>query len=103
MWLKLDDTDVKESLQHSDKGEWNGDVNLNNGNLERLREEFENILAWIELIQSSIEFQNILENGIPCLEEDTEFLRNSFTNATNEFQKQITIKTTNSDTLIGLN
>ena len=103
MWLKLDDTDVKESLKHSDKGEWNGDVNLNNGNLERLREEFENILAWIELIQSSIEFQNILENGIPCLEEDTEFLRNSFTNATNEFQKKITIKTTNSDTLIGLN
>ena len=103
VWLKLDGTDVKESLQHSVKGEWNGDVNLNNGHLERLREDFDNRLAWIELIQSSIEFQNILEIGISCLEADTEFLRNSFTNATNELQKKITIKTTNSETLKGLN
>jgi hypothetical protein len=55
VWLKLDGTDVKESLQHSVKGEWNGDVNLNNGHLEGLREDFDNKLAWIELIQSSIE------------------------------------------------
>ena len=103
VWLKLDGTDVKESLQHSVKGEWNGDVNLNNGHLEGLREDFDNKLAWIELIQSSIEFQNILEIGISCLEADTEFLRNSFTNATNELQKKITIKTTNSETLKGLN
>jgi hypothetical protein len=103
VWLKLDITDVKESLQHSVKGEWNGDVNLNNGHLERLRENFDNRLTWIELIQSSIEFQNILEIGISCLEADTEILRNSFTNATNELQKKITIKTTNSETLKGLN
>lgn len=38
-WLKLDACDVKTALLESQRGEWNGDVNLQDGSLDTLQDD----------------------------------------------------------------
>jgi hypothetical protein len=40
-WIKMDGTDIKPALQESVRGDWNGDVDLGDGKLQELREEYE--------------------------------------------------------------
>ena len=39
-WIKADATDVKAVLLESERGEWNGDVDLGDGKLCKLEEEY---------------------------------------------------------------
>ncbi|OWF38671.1 hypothetical protein KP79_PYT23083 [Mizuhopecten yessoensis] len=104
-WLKLDGTDVKESLQHSVKNIWNGDVDLNDGQLELLRDEYQSRLDWINSIQSTTEedLKTSSETGLVNLELDEKFLQDAFKKATNDFRKKMNQKNANSETLKGLN
>ncbi|XP_071126583.1 uncharacterized protein [Mytilus edulis] len=104
-WLKLDGTDVKESLQHSVKDIWNGDVDLNDGQLDVLRTEYQSRLTWINSIHSTTEedLKTCLETGLVNLELDERFLQDAFKKATNDFRKKMNQKTANSETLKGLN
>ncbi|XP_021363619.1 uncharacterized protein LOC110456903 isoform X1 [Mizuhopecten yessoensis] len=104
-WLKLDGTDVKESLQHSVKNIWNGDVDLNDGQLEFLRDEYQSRLDWINSIQLTTEedLKTSLETGLVNLELDEKFLQDAFKKATNDFRKKMNQKNANSETLKGLN
>ena len=40
-WIKLDATDIKAGIFESLKGEWNGDSDLGNGELQRLRARYD--------------------------------------------------------------
>ena len=40
-WIKLDATDIKAEIFESLKGEWNGDSDLGNGELQRLRAHYD--------------------------------------------------------------
>ena len=44
-WLKADACDVKSVLQHSVRGQWNGDCDLFDGKLQSLRREYEDRVA----------------------------------------------------------
>ena len=49
-WIKGDGTDVVKGLWQSVSGEWGGDVDLNDGKLQRLYSELQESLAWINNI-----------------------------------------------------
>ncbi|XP_063431643.1 uncharacterized protein LOC134714335 [Mytilus trossulus] len=104
-WLKLDGTDVKETLQHSVKDIWNGDVDLNDGQLEVLRTEYQSRLAWINSVHSTTEedLKTCLETGLVNLELDVKFLQDAFKKATDDFRKKMNKKNANSEMLKGLN
>lgn len=104
-WLKLDGTDLKDSLQHSVKDVWNGDVNLNDGKLDTLREQYESRLNWMNSIHT-LNNAN-LETGVQQLkielEYDCQFLEKGFQSACNTLQTKVKVKTTNAETLKSLN
>ncbi|CAC5363788.1 unnamed protein product [Mytilus coruscus] len=104
-WLKLDGTDLKDSLQHSVKDVWNGDVNLNDGKLETLREQYESRLNWMNSI-NTLNNAN-LETGVQQLktelEYDRQFLEKGFQSACNTLQTKVKVKITNAETLKSLN
>ena len=43
-WIKADDVDVVSSLEESVRLEWNGDVDLGDGELQKLYEEYRRTL-----------------------------------------------------------
>lgn len=47
-WIKGDGVDVVKGLWESVKGEWAGDVDLNDGMLQLLYEKLQNQLQWVE-------------------------------------------------------
>lgn len=104
-WIKLDGTDIKESLLHSVRDEWNGDVNLNNGQLETLRKEYETRVEWIKSVSSVNEtnFAEGLQTMIQEIDNDVSFLQNAFKTASTELRKRMDVKSTSSETLKTLN
>lgn len=49
-WIKADGVDVLKGLCESTKGQWSGDVDLNNGQLQLLYKQLQDRLQWIKLI-----------------------------------------------------
>ena len=49
-WIKADGVDVLKGLCESTKGQWSGDVDLNNGQLQLLYKQLQDQLQWIKLI-----------------------------------------------------
>ena len=47
MWIKGDGVDVKKGLCESVRGEWSGDVDLNDGKLQKMFSDYQNHLKWI--------------------------------------------------------
>ena len=50
-WLKIDGTDVKKGLMESQKRVWNGDLDLGDGSLQNLRQEYDNKVERIKQLQ----------------------------------------------------
>ena len=51
IWIKLDATDLKEGLfEAKDNGQWCGDVNTGDGQLQSLRKEYDDRLLLINKI-----------------------------------------------------
>lgn len=53
-WIKLDGTDIKEALMESHRGEWNGDVDLGNDELAKLRATYDERLQVAEVQRQSL-------------------------------------------------
>ena len=47
-WIKLDATDVKSGLMESVKRTWNGDVDLGDGKLQKIRAKYERRLTVVD-------------------------------------------------------
>ena len=47
-WIKGDGCDVVKGVWESTKGEWSGDVDLNDGQLDYLHQQFKELLKWTE-------------------------------------------------------
>ena len=47
-WIKGDGCDVVKGVWESTKGEWSGDVDLNDGQLEYFHQQFKEQLQWTE-------------------------------------------------------
>lgn len=76
-WLKLDATDIKVGLMVSQRNVWNGDVDLNDGRLEKLRQEYDCRLSMIDKTQtlkSQPEILKWLQEMIEVLNVDVVFL-----------------------------
>ena len=71
-WIKADATDVVSGIQESLKHEWNGDVDMNDGVVQSLREEY---LATIEKAS-----QFGLPSRSKAIKEDALFIRGSLNN-----------------------
>lgn len=75
-WLKLDATDIKEALMESMKGVWNGDVDLGDGKLQELREDYNgrvNLVISLAGCDSRRELEVGLKKWIDELDEGVVF------------------------------
>jgi len=61
--LKADACDVKSVLQHSVRGDWNGDCNLGDGKLQSLRRKYEDRVACLD-VGSMGRDRNVIEQRI---------------------------------------
>ena len=80
-WLKLDATDLKEALMESMKGVWNGDVDLGDGKLQELRDDYDgrvNLVISLAGYDSRRELEVGLKQWIDELDEDVLFLDSGF-------------------------
>ena len=69
-WIKGDGVDVVKGLWESVKGEWAGDVDLNDGQLQLLYQKLQNQLQWVEGIGLD------QRNSIESITEDLEAVMN---------------------------
>lgn len=72
-WLKLDATDINEALMESMKSVWNGDVDLGDGKLQELREEYDNRVHQVGSLaglESCVELEAGLKQWIDELDAD---------------------------------
>ncbi|XP_066296437.1 uncharacterized protein [Branchiostoma lanceolatum] len=105
-WIKIDGTDIKPALQQSKKREWNGDVDLKDGQLADLRKDFDLRMEQIDKLDANKD-RAILENNLTTLvdtfQNDSNFLHHSLTNAVNLYTKKMKIPTTPQEKLKELN
>jgi len=74
-WVKADGCDLISGLSESAKGIWTGDVDLNDGALEKQYIEYKTKLVTIENLQpSSVNLLSDLENQLQQLKRNMEFL-----------------------------
>lgn len=77
-WIKGDGCDIKPALQQSVKGVWNGDADLGDGTLQRLRAEYdERVKIFKNLASPQMDVQKVtddMEKVAVDLETDKQFL-----------------------------
>ena len=77
-WIKGDGCDIKPALQQSVKGVWNGDSDLGDGTLQKLRTEYDNrIMTCKNLASPQNDLEKVMdgiENVTADLETDKQFL-----------------------------
>ena len=76
-WIKGDGPDVVKGLWQSVSGEW-GDVDLNDGKLQRLHTEFQDAITWINSVglhNSDVDHvKNDLKKVLTKLTSDLKFV-----------------------------
>ena len=91
-WIKIDGTDVKTALMESMRGKWNGDVDLGDGALEKLRKEYDIRLKDITaLTDKELTKENIvckLSEFTKLLSTDVNFLTENFTIAVKTYKEK---------------
>lgn len=92
--MKLDGTDIKVALQESMRGEWNGDVDLGNGQLQALRQEY-------DARQQDLQ-QDDLAAALEHLRQDVKFLSSGLQDAATTYSKKFAKPGTPNDTLMNL-
>lgn len=105
-WLKLDGTDVKECLQESVKKVWNGDVDLGDGKLQRLRSEYDNRQQMFRVLPKA-DNRTLLEAALRSrLDEfhaDRNFLLNGLNDAIDDYRKKYNKTSTSEEALRNAN
>ncbi|KAK3716248.1 hypothetical protein QZH41_018049, partial [Actinostola sp. cb2023] len=99
-WIKLDATDVKGALMESGRKVWNGDVDMSNGLLQKMREEYEQRLLEDATKQDIIV---TIQKMVDDLEVDSEFLKVGLEEARKVFQEKFKKHGTSEETLKNLN
>lgn len=90
-WIKLDATDIKVAVMESARKVWNGDMDLGDGQLEALRQEYNERIALLDGLKNNpnlTEMRDTIPRAINQLEEDTVFLEEGFKHASETFQKK---------------
>lgn len=91
-WIKLDATDVKVAVMESGRRVWNGDEDLGDGQLQKLREEYDERYQLLEGLKnqcvSVVSLIQTLPKIIDQLDEDTVFLDIGFKEASEHFEKK---------------
>lgn len=102
-WIKIDGTDVKTALMESMRGKWNGDVDLGNGALEKLRKEYDERLKDITaLTEKEQTKENLICKLSKCAKElsnDVNFLTENFTTAVQTYKEKFKAANTPVQTL----
>ena len=78
-WIKGDGCDVVKDVWESIKGEWSGDIDLNDGQLECLHQQYKEQLQWTEGIGlkergSADSTRHDLQGALASLEVDLKFI-----------------------------
>ena len=96
-WIKIDGADSKTALMESTCRVWNGDVDMNDGELKKLRQQYDNHLMDVDKFSQS-ECQDLQINGtklINMFTNDVPYLMNGLQNARavyhEKFQKQVQV------------
>lgn len=87
-WIKLDATDVKVAVMESGRRVWNGDEDLGDGQLQKLRQEYDEryqllegvknqCVSVVSLIQTLPKIINQLDEDIVFLDSGLSILRRS--------------------------
>jgi DNA gyrase/topoisomerase IV subunit A len=88
-WIKGDGCDVKQALQQSVKGVWNGDADLGDGNLQELRTDYEERMKDIKNLvspQDNVERVLVdLDKVAANLDTDKKFLTEGLIKATKTY------------------
>ena len=91
-WIKLDATDVKTAVMESGRRVWNGDEDLGDGQLEKLREEYDERYQLLDGMKSQdvgvANLRQTIPNVIDQLEEDVLFLDSGLEEASAHFEKK---------------
>ena len=101
VWLKLDGTDVKAALQESLRTEWNGDVDMGDGELEILRQDYkrriENHTNFIKTTNQHTYSQLFVD-----VQADVDYLEAAVAKATQIYQRKQQQEQVNNSTLMEL-
>lgn len=102
-WIKIDGTDVKTALMESMRGKWNGDVDLGDGALEKLRREYDKRLKDITALTDDEQTkENLICKLSKCAKElsnDVKFLAENFTSAVKTYKEKFKAANTPVQTL----
>lgn len=101
-WLKLDGTDVKEGLMESMKGKWNGDVDLLDGKLDKLRKEYEMRVEGLKETTKGTVNPVCVEKIVTDLKEDVLFLSSGLEKARKKYKDKYEKRTTAEEVLKSL-
>ena len=105
-WIKLDGTDVKKALMESQRKEWNGDVDLGNGQLQAMRAEYDSRLQLLEQLSKSVSrngLETSLKRAVDLLDADVTFLSTGFAEAVEVYLKKFNTPNTREQTLKNAN
>ncbi|XP_072017737.1 uncharacterized protein [Amphiura filiformis] len=94
-WIKMDGTDIKSAIQQSMIGEWNGDVDMKDGELKRLREEFDKRVETLNHLKNR-PTKPMLDRAKEIIKEDIDLL-NCKLKAAVDLCKNLTKKKTTSE------
>ena len=104
-WLKADACDIKAVLQQSTSGEWNGDSDLGDGELQLLHQEFQERVACLDVGSIQIH-RDVVEQHI-CLaldsfRKDITFLEDGLKKADQLYQSKFNSPNTSKSMLMNL-
>ena len=102
-WIKIDGTDVKVALMESMRVKWNGDVDLEDGALQMLRKEYDEILKDVTALadkeQSVENLVRKLSGYTKTISDDVIFLNKGFTVAVRKYKEKYSAANTPVTTL----
>ena len=90
-WIKADGCDINPALQESVKGLWNGDIDLGDGKLKELRQEYDNrrmLCKAKDLKEDKAFLESKLRQQIDNLAVDIKFLSDGLVAAEAEYQRK---------------
>lgn len=88
-WLKADACDIKSALQQSTRGEWNGDIDLDDGRLANLHQEFQQRVACLNVSTMGMDCYVFVQQiclAVERLGEDIAFLADGLRKADAVYQ-----------------
>lgn len=91
MWLKADACDIKVALQESLRGDWNGDAELNDGQLEAIRAEFDQRVASLSSsLHDDPQMVSVaVQEVVDAVSTDIPFLRDGLAAAVTIYQLKV--------------